>query len=131
MIALAQHPGAAGEVFNIGHTKDITIGDLALLVKLMTHSTSDIVSVPFEEAYESGFEDMQRRMPDITKLRRLIGYRPTLGLPAMLEAIVAYQRTKVGREVREDLLRHLAARPSRGLEGVRQPMGHGPLSSTL
>jgi len=116
MIALAQHPGAVGEVFNIGHTKDITILDLALLVKLMTHSTSDIVAVPFEEAYESGFEDMRRRMPDITKLRRLIGYRPTLGLPAMLEAIVAYQRTEVGREVREDLLRHLAGRPSRGLD---------------
>jgi nucleoside-diphosphate-sugar epimerase len=110
MIALAQHPGAVGEVFNVGHTKDITILDLALLVKLMTHSPSDIITVPFEEAYESGFEDMQRRLPDITKLRRLIGYRPTLGLPAMLEAIVAYQRAELGREVREDVLSHLAGR---------------------
>ena len=129
MIALAQHPGAVGEVFNIGHTKDITILDLALLVKLMTHSTSDIVAVPFEEAYESGFEDMRRRMPDITKLRRLIGYRPTLGLPAMLEAIVAYQRTEVGREVREDLLRHLAGRPSRGLSAARAASTGLPVES--
>jgi len=114
MIALAQHPGAVGEVFNVGHTKDITILDLALLVKLLTHSPSDIVTVPFEQAYESGFEDMQRRLPDTTKLRRLIGYRPTLGLPAMLETIVASQRAELGHAVRDGLLSQLAGRRSTG-----------------
>ncbi|HMA40950.1 MAG TPA: NAD-dependent epimerase/dehydratase family protein [Gemmatimonadales bacterium] len=112
MIALAQHPRAAGEVFNIGHTKDISIGELAEMVRQITHSRSEIVAVPFEEAYETGFEDMRRRLPDTTKLRRLIGYRPTLALPAMLDAIAAYQRAELGREARERMVTHLARRPS-------------------
>jgi UDP-glucose 4-epimerase len=115
MIALAQHPRAAGEVFNIGHTKDISIGELAQLVRRQTHSRSEIRSVPFEEAYETGFEDMRRRLPDTTKLRRLIGYRPTLGLPAMLDAIIAYQRGELGREAHQHLRTHLSTRPSRSM----------------
>jgi UDP-glucose 4-epimerase len=112
MIALAQHPRAAGEVFNIGHTKDISIGELAEMVRQITHSRSEIVAVSFEDAYETGFEDMRRRLPDTTKLRRLIGYRPTLALPAMLDAIAAYQRAELGREARERMVAHLAQRPS-------------------
>ena len=115
MIALAQHPRAAGEVFNIGHTKDISIGELAQMVKRQTHSRSEVRCVPFAEAYDTaGFEDMQRRLPDTTKLRKLIGYRPTLGLPAMLEAIVSYQRAELGREVREGVVNHLKRRSSIG-----------------
>jgi nucleoside-diphosphate-sugar epimerase len=110
MIALAQHPRAAGEVFNIGHTKDISIGELAALVRTRTRSASAIVNVPFEEAYEAGFEDMQRRLPDTTKLRRLIGYRPTYDLPQMLDAIIAAQRRELGQQVRQELLVHLAHR---------------------
>jgi len=113
MIALAQHPRAAGEVFNIGHTKDTSIGELAQMVKRQTHSRSEVQFVPFAEAYETaGFEDMQRRLPDTTKLRKLIGYRPTLGLPAMLEAIVGYQRAELGREVRDGVVNHLRRRNS-------------------
>ena len=107
MIALAQHPGAVGEVFNIGHTKDVAILELARLVRQLTGSTSRIVLVPFEEAYEAGFEDMQRRLPDTTKLRRLIGYRPTLDLSAILEAIIAQQRAEQGHAVRIGMLAHL------------------------
>ncbi len=92
MIALVRHPGAVGEVFNIGHTKEISIYELALLVKRLTGSESPIVRVPFERAYESGFDDMRRRRPDISKLGRLIGYRPTLDLPEMLERIIAHHR---------------------------------------
>jgi len=92
MIALIRHPGARGEVFNVGHTAEITIHALAELVRRMTGSRSEIVLVPFERAYEPGFEDMPRRLPDIAKLERLIGYRPSLSLPAMLERIIAYYR---------------------------------------
>src|ERR1051325_4891065 len=105
MIALIQHPESAGEVFNVGHTKDISIGELAHLVKRLTHSRSDIVYVPFDEAYDSaGFEDMARRLPNISKLRDLIGYRPTLDLPQMLEAIVAQQRAELGYDARRGML---------------------------
>jgi UDP-glucose 4-epimerase len=92
MIALIQQPQAYGEVFNIGHTKEISIYDLAVLVKTMTESASEIRLVPYEQAYEAGFEDMHRRMPDIAKLQRLIGYEPTLDLGQMLGRIIASER---------------------------------------
>lgn len=90
LIALAPHPGAVGQVFNVGHTKEITMADLAALVKEMTGSASEIVYVPFEEAYAPGFEDTRRRLPDIGKIKALIGYEPTLDLPEMLRRIIAY-----------------------------------------
>ena len=85
MVKLIEHPGAYGEVFNVGHTEEISIYELAELVKTMTESASEIVCIPYEQAYESGFEDMARRLPDLTKIQRTIGYRPTLDLPRMLE----------------------------------------------
>ena len=94
MLALVEHPEAYGEVFNIGHTNEISIYDLAVLVKRMTSSPSEIVLVPYEEAYEAGFEDMPRRAPDIRKIQQLIGYRPVLDLPEMLERIIAYDRER-------------------------------------
>ncbi len=96
MLQLIEHPGAYGEVFNIGHAKDIAIRDLAVLVRQMTGSASEIVFVPYDQAYESGFEDMARRLPDITKVSRLIGYAPTVDLPEMLERIIAYERERLG-----------------------------------
>ena len=96
MLALIEHPKAYGEVFNIGHTKEISIHDLAVLVKQMTGSPSEIVLVPYEEAYEAGFEDMPRRVPDISKIQRLIGYQPVLDLPEMLERVIAYERERGG-----------------------------------
>ena len=94
MLALIEHPKAFGEVFNIGHTKEISIYELAVLVMTMTSSPSQIVLVPYEEAYEAGFEDMPRRAPDISKIQRLIGYQPVLDLPDMLERIIAYERER-------------------------------------
>lgn len=88
MIRLIDHPGAYGEVFNIGHTKECEIRELAVMVKEMTKSSSEIAYVPYDEAYEAGFEDMERRLPDISKLRTLIGYAPRLDLGEMLERIV-------------------------------------------
>jgi UDP-glucose 4-epimerase len=91
MIALVQHPGTVGEVLNVGHTKEISIHELALLVKRLTGSESEIVFVPFEEAYEEGFEDMPRRLPDISKLERLIGYRPTLDVDEILSRVIEHR----------------------------------------
>jgi len=93
LATLIETPEAFGEVFNVGHTEDISILDLATLVKDLTGSRSEIRFVPYEEAYESGFEDMQRRLPDISKIRTLIGYKPSKRLPDMLQAIIAYWRT--------------------------------------
>jgi len=94
MLALIAHPQAYGEVFNIGHTEETSIYELAVLVKEMTGSASEIVLVPYEQAYEAGFEDMARRAPDIAKIQRLIGYRPVLDLPEMLERVIAYERER-------------------------------------
>lgn len=96
MLALSEHPESHGEIFNIGHTQDISITDLAVMVKSMTESSSEIVYVPYEEAYEPGFEDMSRRLPDISKVQKLIGYAPSLALPDMLEMIIAHERTALG-----------------------------------
>ena len=96
MVKLIQHPKAYGEVFNLGHTKDISILELAKLVKELTGSSSEIVFIPYEKAYEPGFEDMRRRLPDISKVQELIGYRPTLDLPEMLKRIIAYERERLG-----------------------------------
>jgi nucleoside-diphosphate-sugar epimerase len=97
MMDLIVHPGAYGEVFNIGHSKDITIYELAILVKEMTGSRSQIRFVPYAEAYQEGFEDMPRRLPDISKLQRLIAYQPSLDLPDMLARIIPYYRQELVR----------------------------------
>lgn len=102
MIALIQHPQAYGEVFNVGHTQEISIYELAVLVKERTRSNSEIIFIPYDQAYETGFEDMPRRLPDLSKIQRLIGYRPTLDLPEMLDRIIAYERSRVISE--RDLL---------------------------
>jgi UDP-glucose 4-epimerase len=96
MIALIQDPRAYGQVFNIGHTQEISIYDLALLVKEMTQSTSEIVFVPYDQAYEVGFEDMARRLPDLSRIRQLTGYQPTLDLPEMLTRIIAHESQRLG-----------------------------------
>jgi UDP-glucose 4-epimerase len=85
---LAHHPDAVGEVFNIGNTQEITINELAELVKKMTGSKSEIIHIPYDRAYEKGFEDMPRRVPDISKIQRLIGYQPSLDLEGILERVI-------------------------------------------
>ena len=92
IVKLIQNPKAFGEVFNIGHTKEISIIELASMVKEMTGSTSKIVFVPYDEAYEEGFEDMRRRVPDLSKIEALIGYKPSINLPELLSRIIAHER---------------------------------------
>ena len=92
LIQLANHPDAAGEIVNIGSSEETTILDLAKLVKSMTGSSSEIKLVPYDEAYEEGFEDMRRRSPDISKARKLIGYEPVFTLKDTVKSIIDYQR---------------------------------------
>ena len=71
----------------------ISIGDLAVRIKAMTGSASPIVKIPYDQAYEAGFEDMPRRVPDIAKIRALIGYEPTVELDEILTRVIASLRT--------------------------------------
>jgi len=92
LIKLVQEPKCVGGVFNIGNTEEISILDLARRIKTLTGSSSDIVLVPYDEAYEAGFEDMPRRVPDLTKIERLVGYAPTVGLDEILALVIAHMR---------------------------------------
>jgi UDP-glucose 4-epimerase len=94
LMKLAECPQAVGEVFNVGNGAEITIGDLARTVKRMTGSRAQIVRIPYEQAYEAGFEDMPRRVPDISKLRRCIGYEPKVQLEEMIERVVESRRAR-------------------------------------
>jgi UDP-glucose 4-epimerase len=95
MIALVKNPNAAGKVFNVGSDEEITILELAERVKRMTTSESRIQLIPYHLAYESGFEDMSRRIPDLSRIRNLIAYRPTKTLDEMLLAIAAPLQERV------------------------------------
>jgi len=99
LIAVAEHPQAVGEVYNIGSDHEISMLELAERIKSLTESASNIVFVPYDEAYEEGFEDMMRRVPDIAKIRALIGYNPKVGLDAMLASIIDYHRIKMVGEL--------------------------------
>ena len=90
MIKLSHCPKAIGEVFNVGNKEEITIGELAKLVKQLTGSRSEIAYVPYDRAYKEGFEDLRRRVPDISKLERLIGYAPTKQIEEIIEDIAEH-----------------------------------------
>jgi UDP-glucose 4-epimerase len=92
LITLAGEPRAVGEVFNIGNTGEVSIRDLATRVKQLAGSDSPIQFVPYDEAYEAGFEDMPRRVPDISKIRALIGYEPKLELDDIIRSVLEYVR---------------------------------------
>ena len=91
LVKLMDQPGAVGQVFNIGSNVEITILELAERVKQITQSDSEIQFVPYDEAYEEGFEDMPRRIPDITKVSELVGFRPEVGLDQILENVIDFQ----------------------------------------
>ncbi len=92
IVGLMDSDATVGQVYNIGNGKEISILDLARLVKEVATSSSEIVKIPYDEAYEEGFEDMPRRVPDISKLQKAIGYQPTLGIRAILEKVIEYER---------------------------------------
>lgn len=90
LAALVKEPAAVGQVFNIGNTEEISIRDLAERVKKLAGSASPIVTIPYDQAYEAGFEDMPRRVPDIGKIHALIGYQPRVNLDEILTRVIEY-----------------------------------------
>lgn len=92
LLALMSEPAAIGEVINIGNTEEVSIQALAERVKAMTGSSSAIRLIPYDQAYESGFEDMPRRLPDLTKIRRMIGYEPRHSLDSILTDVIEFTR---------------------------------------
>lgn len=90
IINLAYNAEAVGQIFNIGNTESISIYDLAVKIKEMTNSNSEIVSIPYDKAYEEGFEDMSIRVPDLSKIKTLIGYQPRIQLDEILSNVVEY-----------------------------------------
>ncbi len=92
LFALATDERAYGNVFNVGATTEISIHDLAQLIIDVTDSKSEISLIPYGEAYGEGFEDMYRRVPDTTKVRELIDWRPTRTLEDVVQVVVACQR---------------------------------------
>ena len=88
MAKLMDHPRAMGEVFNLGSQEEVTIEDLANRVIRITHSASRMAYIPYHEAYEAGFEDMRRRVPDISKIRSFIGFEPSMNLDQIIESVV-------------------------------------------
>jgi UDP-glucose 4-epimerase len=97
VLRLVSTDHAVGEVVNIGNDDEITIEDLASLVKERTGSDSPVHLVPYEEAYEPGFEDMERRVPSLKKLIRLTGFRPTTPLPVIVDKVTAhFQNRQLG-----------------------------------
>lgn len=90
VVALLDHPEAIGAIFNIGSDEEITINELAERVITIASSRSKIVHVPYDKAYESGFEDMKRRIPDITKIKKLIGYSPSINFDEILMKVFNY-----------------------------------------
>ncbi len=87
---LMDAPEAEGDIFNVGNDREVSINELAEMVKEMTGSASGIEHIPYEKAYGPGFEDMERRCPNIDKIRNLIGFEPSYDLPAIVRSVIDY-----------------------------------------
>ena len=94
VLHLLANPLAIGEVVNIGSTEEVSMNDLALLVKQRAGSKSPITHIPYDQAYEPGFEDMPRRVPALEKLVGLTGFRPSTSLNEIVDGVIAYFRDK-------------------------------------
>jgi UDP-glucose 4-epimerase len=92
--ALAETPGAEGQVVNVGSSQEITIAGLAELVREMCGSRSEITHIPYDQAYEDGFEDMARRVPDCSKLRSLVGFAPAKEVGEIVASVIDYYRQR-------------------------------------
>ena len=91
-IALCESPAAVGEVFNVGTSHEVTIDALAARIKALTDSPSSITHVPYDLAYQPGFEDLRRRVPDIAKIERVVGYRPRVSFDETLTRVIRFLR---------------------------------------
>jgi UDP-glucose 4-epimerase len=91
LAALLEHPDAYGRVFNLGSDEEISVTALAEMVREETGSNSELRYVAYEDAYEEGFEDMERRVPDTTRARELVGFAPTVGLRKIIRLVIEEQ----------------------------------------
>lgn len=108
VVKLAYHTGAIGQVFNIGSTEEVTIRELAERVITAAGSQSKIVYVPYEEAYAPGFEDMRRRVPDLSKIHELIGYEPRYSLDDTIRRVIMYERDQLLKQSKSPTLPRVA-----------------------
>jgi UDP-glucose 4-epimerase len=92
LIKLMTEPEAVGQIFNVGNSEEVTIKELALMVKEMTGSSSEIEYISYEKAYGPGYEDMQRRCPDITRLKNLIHFEPKTDLKGIIQSVIDYYK---------------------------------------
>jgi len=95
ILGLLDHPDAQGQVFNIGSEEEVTIAELAERVNARVGGTSPIEHVPYEVAYGVGFEDMERRLPDTGKIRRLTGWTPTFTLDQIIDETAEHLRAEI------------------------------------
>jgi UDP-glucose 4-epimerase len=98
ILRLTREPRAYGQVFNVGNDQEITIEDLARLVRDRANPKAALQLVPYSQAYEEGFEDMRRRVPDLRKIKALIGYQPTLGIAEIVDKVVEFERARPRRD---------------------------------
>lgn len=110
---LMEEPAATGEVFNVGTDTEVTINQLAHLVRDEANSDSEIVHVPYEEAYAEGFEDMERRVPDVRKIASVAGFRASIGLSQIIADVVADQRSRLADDSRVGIAAAGAREPGR------------------
>jgi UDP-glucose 4-epimerase len=95
VVKLSQNEQAVGQVFNVGNTEEVTIAELARRVIELTGSQSEIRYLSYDQAYAPGFEDMQRRVPNLEKIKRLIGYNPRYKLDDILRRVIAFERERL------------------------------------
>jgi UDP-glucose 4-epimerase len=107
IVDLLDAPDAEGEIVNIGSNEEVSINQLAERVRVLSGSASEITHIPYEEVYGPGFEDMQRRTPDISKLQRMTGYAPSYATDDILDAVIHYFRH--GQRAQTDSAAALAA----------------------
>ncbi len=120
---LAQNPEAVGQVINIGGVEEVTILELAKRIKERTESDSRISLIPYDEAYPKDFEDMQRRVPSTTKLKRMVGFVPNMRLDSILTDVIEYhrqcERTSVSNSQRNEFIVPRKKRTQRDRPGAR------------
>ena len=92
LVALSEHPEAFGKVFNLGGAEEISIGDLAERIIELAGSDSEVEYIPYDAAYEEGFEDMVRRVPNVDRARQLVGFEPSVGLDDIIRSVIEDQQ---------------------------------------
>jgi UDP-glucose 4-epimerase len=88
LVALSEHPEGFGKVFNLGGVEEISIRDLASRIVELSCSNSELEYIPYSSAYEEGFEDMERRVPNIGRAKRLVGFEPSIGLDEIIHSVI-------------------------------------------